>query len=176
MSNRRWAPPKILCMGRHRGVPLHGEFQQSEWLSLRWHVHLTKASLYAMRGGMWSGRASRRTQRSLTLQKSKASAGIGTTAEHPPRKPETRSNKRPHPPFDRRYQRAGAEACPYTENVVNGNGDLSSIAQSQPLRDAWWNEEWACLKAYPKEPYATKKQSVRGHRHDRGTSTAQALT
>ena len=49
-----------------------------------------------------------------------------------------------------------------------------SFAQSQPLRDAWWNVEWACLKAYPKEPYATKKQIVRRHRHDRGASTAQA--
>ena len=33
----------------------------------------------AMRGGMWNGRASRRTQGSITKQGSKASAGIGTT-------------------------------------------------------------------------------------------------
>ena len=48
------------------------------------------------------------------------------------------------------------------------------LLQSQPLRDAWWNVEWACLKAYPSEPNATVQQSVRRHRHDRGTSTAQA--
>ena len=77
-----------------------------------------KASLYAMRGGMWSGRASRRTQVNLTLQKSKTSAGIGTTAEHPLRKPERRANQIPHPRFDSSYCRAGTEACPYTENFV----------------------------------------------------------
>ena len=77
-----------------------------------------KASLYAMRGGMWSGRASRRTQVNLTLQKSKTSAGIGTIAEHPLRKPERRANQIPHPRFDSSYCRAGTEACPYTENFV----------------------------------------------------------
>ena len=39
----------------------------------------------AMRGGMWNGRASRRTQGSITIQENKTSAGIGTTVEHPPR-------------------------------------------------------------------------------------------
>ena len=39
-----------------------------------------------MRGGMWNGRASRRTQGSIVKQGSKASAGIGTTVEHPSRK------------------------------------------------------------------------------------------
>ena len=39
----------------------------------------------AMRGGMWNGRASRRTHVSNTKQASKASAGIGTTVEHPRR-------------------------------------------------------------------------------------------
>jgi hypothetical protein len=34
---------------------------------------------------MWNGRASRRTQGSITKQGSKASAGIGTTVEHPRR-------------------------------------------------------------------------------------------
>jgi hypothetical protein len=40
----------------------------------------------AMRGGMWNGRASRRTQGSITIQEDKTSAGIGTTVEHPRRK------------------------------------------------------------------------------------------
>jgi hypothetical protein len=116
------------------------------------------------------------------------------------RKPERRSKQLPQPRFDNCFLRAGTEACPYTENVVNGNGDLSSIVQSQPLRkpepmvkpipyprfenrylwagvaarpygdfstirtqlvqsqllrDAWWNVEWACLKAYPSEHDAT---------------------
>jgi hypothetical protein len=39
----------------------------------------------AKRGGMWNGRASRRTQGSITIQENKTSAGIGTTVEHPPR-------------------------------------------------------------------------------------------
>ena len=38
----------------------------------------------AMRGGMWNGRASRRTQGSITIQEDKTSAGIGTTVKHPP--------------------------------------------------------------------------------------------
>ena len=40
----------------------------------------------AKRGGMWNGRASRRTQISIAIQENKTSAGIGTTVEHPPRK------------------------------------------------------------------------------------------
>ena len=75
-----------------------------------------KASLYAMRGGMWSGRASRRTQVNLTLQFSKASAGIGTTAEHPPRKPEPRSNQSHHPRFDNSYCQAATEDYPCAEH------------------------------------------------------------
>ncbi len=39
----------------------------------------------AMRGGMWNGRASRRTQMNNAIQENKTSAGIGTTVKHPPR-------------------------------------------------------------------------------------------
>jgi len=38
----------------------------------------------AMRGGMWNGRASRRTRVSESKRRDKSSAGIGTTVEHPP--------------------------------------------------------------------------------------------
>ena len=34
--------------------------------------------------------------------------------------------------------------------------------------------EWACLKAYPNQQSDSRKQNVRRHRHDRGTSTPQA--
>ena len=48
-------------------------------------VIVTERPSNAMRCGMWNGRASRRTQGRTTKQASKASAGIGTTVEHPHR-------------------------------------------------------------------------------------------
>ena len=37
-----------------------------------------------MQGGMWNGRASRRTRVSKSKHRDNTSAGIGTTVEHPP--------------------------------------------------------------------------------------------
>ena len=64
-----------------------------------------------MRDGMWNGRASRRTQVSITKQASKASAGIGTTVEHPCRKriEYTKSLQNPSP-------RADTAVRPYAED------------------------------------------------------------
>jgi hypothetical protein len=79
-----------------------------------------------MRGGMWNGRASRRTQVRKSQLKDKSSAGIGTTVEHPPR--ERMSYSRQHERAQRpsptqifvsinasspRQKRAGTEACPH---------------------------------------------------------------
>ena len=60
------------------------------------NLDFTKPASNAMRGGMWSGRASRRTQVSVTLKVSNSSAGIGTTTEHPRRKWESKG-KQPRP-------------------------------------------------------------------------------
>jgi len=54
--------------------------------------------------------------------------------------------------------------------------EICSFKAIQPAkqRNAGWNVEWACLKAYPRKHHDTRRQNVRRHRHDRGTSTPQA--
>jgi hypothetical protein len=66
---------------------------------------------------------------------------------------------------------ANTAAHPYAEFV---NITKTKAIQPAKQRDAGWNVEWACLKAYPRKHYDTRRQNVRRHRHDRGTSTPRA--
>ena len=67
--------------------------------------------------------------------------------------------------------REGRCALPYAELVNTAN-----IKSQKPAnqREEGWNVEWACLKAYPNQQSDLRKQNVRRHRHDRGTSTPRA--
>ena len=64
--------------------------------------------------------------------------------------------------------REGTAALPYAEFCT------FKAIQPAKQRDAGWNVEWACLKAYPRKHYDTRRQNVRRHRHVRGTSTPRA--
>ena len=79
---------ELLCAGGHSGPPLRRGLVHAVATLNVGNVtgkkpNRIKSASYAMRGGMWSGRASRRTQVRLTLQNRKPSAGIGNTAKHP---------------------------------------------------------------------------------------------
>ena len=63
------------------------------------------------------------------------------------RKPEPKVKPTPTTTFRQSLSRAGAGEDASTIRI--------RLLQSQPLRNAWWNVEWACLKAYPSEPNAT---------------------
>jgi hypothetical protein len=85
--------------------------------------------------------------------------------------PRAHSNSIHRKSFKMRYTWAYTAALPYVEFV---NTSKTKAIQPASQREAGWNVEWACLKGYPRKHYDTRRQNVRRHRHDCGTSTLRA--
>ena len=96
-----------MCGRTRRSAPTRNSSNQaSRPISITIQRHI------AMQGGMWNGRASRRTRVSESKHRDKSSAGIGTTVEHPPcermpdSKPPTCAGGHSGPPLHRNFPTA----------------------------------------------------------------------
>ena len=98
-------------------------------------TYVTNKRHNAMQGGMWNGRASRRTRVSESKLNDKSSAGIGTTVEHPPceRMPDSRHSgraQRPSPTPEFSNRRATGDFEIQQAGIIHyNNADMRGRAQ-----------------------------------------------